>query len=224
MDIIVEKLSKRYGDKVVLDNFSATFEGGKVTAVMGRSGVGKTTLLNCIACLTDFDGKIEGVNGVSYIFQEDRLVPHLTVYDNLSLFYGDREDIAAMLNAVGITEKAISFPRELSGGEKKRVALARAFLSDKKAMLLDEPMNSLDYGLKVKTYRLFTSLVKGSGITALYVTHDIDEALTVADEIKVISAEGVVYSHKMLGDKYLRELGDEECVLVRKELMNFLTV
>lgn len=85
--MVVKKLCKRYrtesGERIVFDNFSAEFKDGKVTAVMGSSGIGKTTLLNCIAKLTDYDGEIAGVGSSAYVFQEDRLIPDKTVYDNI---------------------------------------------------------------------------------------------------------------------------------------------
>ena len=154
MDITVKRLTKSYGEKTVLKDFSATFKEGKVTVIMGKSGSGKTTLLNCIASATSYDGEISGAGEVSYVFQEDRLVPHLTVYGNLTLCLNVQdkrekaEKIRGILEKFDMKDTADCISENLSGGEKKRVALARAFLSGREVMLLDEPFNSLDFGLK----------------------------------------------------------------------------
>ena len=228
MDILVEKLTKIYDKKTVLDNFSIKFEEGKVSAVMGRSGVGKTTLLNCIASLTDYSGNISGVDGVSYIFQEDRLVPHLSVYGNLEMVCTDydrhksSQKIREILEKVQLLDKATSLASNLSGGEKKRVALARAFLSEKSVMLLDEPLNSLDIGLKLRFNEYFLNLIKEDKKTAVFVTHDIDEALYVADSVYAIDRSGAVYSHNFAADKYERKITCEECLQVKEDLIKFL--
>ena len=151
--MVVKKLCKRYrtesGERIVFDNFSAEFKDGKVTAVMGSSGIGKTTLLNCIAKLTDYNGEIAGVGSSAYVFQEDRLIPDKTVYDNID-FVMQTEDAderkKRIKNALSVTEllsEAFRYPSELSGGQRKRVSLARAFASGRDLMLLDEPLSSL---------------------------------------------------------------------------------
>lgn len=229
MDITVENLSKKYDNTVVFENFSTTFESGMITAVMGRSGIGKTTLLNCISGITDYSGNIAGAEKTSYVFQEDRLVPNLTVYGNLELVLGKETPknkkfsvIKEILSDVGLTEKLADLPSRLSGGEKKRVALARAFISGSPTMLLDEPMNSLDIGLKYKIIRLFLDLNRKYGRTAIYVTHDLDEAVSVADKVIVIAKDGVTYSRSINSDKFSRKVTDEECISVKKEILYFL--
>lgn len=224
MDITVKKLSKSYGDSPVLRDFSAVFSGGKVTALLGKSGVGKTTLLNCIASLTGYVGEICGVNGLSYVFQEDRLVPNLTVYGNLALTSGrgKRAEIKRILGFIGLTDKAHRLPEELSGGERKRVALARAFLSESDLMLLDEPTNSLDVGLKRRAWNYFNALMSEYSRTALYVTHDVDEALSVADEVCVINDCGIVYRKAIASDKPTRSFSSPDLVSVRESIYGYL--
>ena len=109
--MVVKKLCKRYktesGEKIVFDSFSAEFKEGKVTAVMGSSGIGKTTLLNCIAKLTDYDGEIEGVGSSAYVFQEDRLIPDKTVYENINFIMQTEnadERKKRIKNALSVTE------------------------------------------------------------------------------------------------------------------------
>lgn len=227
MDITVKKLSKSFGDKSVLKDFSLTVKEGFTTVIMGKSGVGKTTLLNCIAGLLDYNGEILGVDGVSYVFQEDRLVEHLTVYGNLDFALSAKLSkekragkIKEMLYDVELDSKVASYPSELSGGQKKRVALARAFLSPEKTLLMDEPMNSLDLGLKDRIFTVFNGLKRKYFKTVVFVTHDVDEALSVADKIVVIDEAGEVYSHEFIGSS--RDITDDECNSVRKELLSVL--
>ena len=230
--MVVKKLCKRYrtegGEKIVFDNFSAEFKDGKVTAVMGSSGIGKTTLLNCIAKLTDYDGEIAGVGSSAYVFQEDRLIPDKTVYDNID-FVMQTEDAderkKRIKNALSVTEllsEAFRYPSELSGGQRKRVSLARAFASGRELMLLDEPLSSLDIGLKFRIFDVMKKVFKSDSKTVIMVTHDVDEALTLADEIVIIDKGGVAYRKEFSTDLFDRDITDDECNRIRKEIIEIL--
>lgn len=230
--MVVKKLCKRYrtesGEKIVFDNFSAEFKDGKVTAVMGSSGIGKTTLLNCIAKLTDYDGEIAGVGSSAYVFQEDRLIPDKTVYDNID-FVMQTEDAderkKRIKNALSVTEllsEAFRYPSELSGGQRKRVSLARAFASGRDLMLLDEPLSSLDIGLKFRIFDVMKKVFKSDSKTVIMVTHDVDEALTLADEIVIIDKGGVAYRKVFSTDLFDRDITDDECNRIRKEIIEIL--
>lgn len=230
--MVVKKLCKRYrtesGEKIVFDNFSAEFKDGKVTAVMGSSGIGKTTLLNCIAKLTDYDGEIAGVGSSAYVFQEDRLIPDKTVYDNID-FVMQTEDAderkKRIKNALSVTEllsEAFRYPSELSGGQRKRVSLARAFASGRDLMLLDEPLSSLDIGLKFRIFDVMKKVFKSDSKTVIMVTHDVDEALTLADEIVIIEKGGVTYRKEFSTDLFDRDITDDECNRIRKEIIEIL--
>lgn len=230
--MVVKKLCKRYrtesGEKIVFDNFSAEFKDGKVTAVMGSSGIGKTTLLNCIAKLTDYDGEIAGVGSSAYVFQEDRLIPDKTVYDNID-FVMQTEDAderkKRIKNALSVTEllsEAFRYPSELSGGQRKRVSLARAFASGRDLMLLDEPLSSLDIGLKFRIFDVMKKVFKSDSKTVIMVTHDVDEALTLADEIVIIDKGGVAYRKEFSTDLFDRNITDDECNRIRKEIIEIL--
>lgn len=230
--MVVKKLCKRYRtescERIVFDNFSAEFKDGKVTAVMGSSGIGKTTLLNCIAKLTDYDGEIAGVGSSAYVFQEDRLIPDKTVYDNID-FVMQAEDAderkKRIKNALSVTEllsEAFRYPSELSGGQRKRVSLARAFASGRDFMLLDEPLSSLDIGLKFRIFDVMKKVFKSDSKTVIMVTHDVDEALTLADEIVIIEKGGVAYRKEFSTDLFDRDITDDECNRIRKEIIEIL--
>lgn len=230
--MVVKKLCKRYktesGEKIVFDNFSAEFKDGKVTAVMGSSGIGKTTLLNCIAKLTDYDGEIAGVGSSAYVFQEDRLIPDKTVYDNID-FVMQTEDAderkKRIKNALSVTEllsEAFRYPSELSGGQRKRVSLARAFACGRELMLLDEPLSSLDIGLKFRIFDVMKKVFKSDSKTVIMVTHDVDEALTLADEIVIIDKGGVAYRKDFSTDLFDRDITDDECNRIRKKIIEIL--
>lgn len=193
-DISIRNLCKTYGNLTVYDNFNLEIEEGKVTCILGESGSGKTTLLNCIARLTDFSGEIPELK-CSYVFQSPRLVPNLTVYKNLSLVLNDSEKINAILQKVRLSEKANEYPRNLSGGQAQRAGLARAFLAVSDIILLDEPFASLDLKLKTAMERLFFEIRKADNRTALFVTHDIDEAINVADRIIVLKGGKTVFDY-----------------------------
>ena len=230
--MVVKKLCKRYktesGEKIVFDNFSAEFHNGKVTAIMGSSGIGKTTLLNCIAKLTDYDGEVEGVGSSAYVFQEDRLIPDKTVYDNIDFIMQTdnieerRKRIKIALSVTELLPEAFKYPSELSGGQRKRVSLARAFASGRETMLLDEPLSSLDVGLKFRIFDVMKKLFKNPSKTVIMVTHDVDEALTLADEIVIIDKGGVVYRKELSTDLFNRDITDDECNQARREIIEIL--
>lgn len=195
-DIIVSGLDVAYGDRVVFDGFDAVFAGGKISVILGGSGVGKTTLLNAVAGLVPHGGNISGADGdVSYIFQKDRLIPHLSVYKNLDLVLKGkivdkaerRARIEAMLAKLEISEERDKLPRQLSGGQAQRVALARAFLCPSETLLMDEPFRALDHALKLRLFEQFLALERESPRTVLFVTHDAEECLLLADAYFVVA-------------------------------------
>ncbi len=190
--IRIKDLCKSYGNLTVYKNFNLDIEEGKVTCILGESGSGKTTLLNCIARLTDFQGEIPHLK-CSYVFQSPRLVPNLTVYKNLALVLNDGERINAILQKVRLVDKAGEYPCNLSGGQAQRVGLARAFLFDSDIILLDEPFASLDLKLKTEMEKLFFEIRESDNRTALFVTHDVDEATAVADRVIVLKNGCVVF-------------------------------
>ena len=178
------RVSKFYGEKKVFENFSFAFADGEITCVLGASGVGKTTLLNILAGCVEFDGELQGVpQNAGYIFQEPRLLPNLTVTQNL-LFTGGRYAVTEdLLKEIGLYEHRDKRPSALSGGEKQRVAIARAFLSGEKLLLMDEPFSALDLPLKIKLWQVFLRLWETQKPTVVMVTHDIEEAWAIAHRV-----------------------------------------
>lgn len=181
MNLEVKGLTKTYGGHVVLDGFTHTFPEGRVTAIEGRSGCGKTTLLRLIAALERPDaGTIAGMpeGGIGMVFQEDRLPPQLTAADCLRsvLRKAPERDghIGEALAALGLGGDLDKPVREFSGGMRRRVALARALLFPSKLVLLDEPFKGLDADTRRAAIRFARPLLAGR--TVLLVTHDPGDA------------------------------------------------
>lgn len=193
-------VSKAYGDNVVFDKFSLEAEENKILAVLGASGCGKTTLLNIISGLTDFEGKVEKAGDkISYIFQNKRLLPNLTVYKNVEFVLKHvypKEKIPSVideiLSKVELLGSKNLYPSELSGGMGQRVSLARAFAYPSDILLMDEPFKALDISLKKRIIEVFNSLYEADRRTTVFVTHDIEEAFAVADRIIVLEKGGVI--------------------------------
>ena len=176
-------VNKSFGEKVVLKDFNMTLEPGKVTAIMGASGSGKTTIARIIAGLETPDSGTVRVTGptASYLFQEDRLLPWLNVYDNLAIVNPDDSRIASTLKAVGLSTEAYKLPGELSGGMSYRVAMARAFLYDAGLLIADEPFRGLD--AKTRSDVINNLWISGTkGKTVLLITHSQEDA-ELADKI-----------------------------------------
>ncbi len=216
-------IRKDYGPQKVFENFSLEINEKEILCVLGESGGGKTTLLNILAGLTPFSGVKEGVpDEISYIFQESRLLPNLTARENISLVGGAPETVEDLLEKVELSEKADKRPTQLSGGEKQRVSIARAFSVDFKLLLMDEPFSSLDTGLKIRLIKVFKNLweSKRENASAVFVTHDIEEALMVADRVVVLKDGKIVYEKILQKTDAVVEYGAENPV--RRELLKVL--
>ncbi|MGK5010501.1 ATP-binding cassette domain-containing protein [Janthinobacterium sp. MDB2-8] len=191
--LALTQLSKAYGERPVLNNVDLQLEAGEFVAIVGRSGCGKSTLLRSIAGLESIDeGKIAVGSGVGapdirIMFQESRLLPWKTVLDNVAL--GLPRSVgaaAASLWTVGLAERADDWPAALSGGQKQRVALARALVHEPQLLLLDEPLGALDALTRIEMQQLIESLWLARGFTAVLVTHDVAEAVALADRVLLI--------------------------------------
>jgi len=181
----------------VYERFSLTIPENKVTCIMGPSGCGKTTFLNIVSGLLRPDaGELKGFAGktVSYLFQEPRLMPWKTVWQNIDFVIRDvypkkqREEIVSKyLKMVGLHDFRHYWPEKLSGGMKQRVSIARAFVFPSDLLLMDEPFKGLDLQLKISLLDSFTALWQQDLRTVIFVTHDLDEALYLGDNIYVLS-------------------------------------
>jgi len=181
MDIICSGLSKSFGEKQVLRNFGYTFPEGKVTAVMGESGVGKTTLFRILLGLEKPDsGTISGLSDkkISVLFQEDRLFPHLTALQNAEVAGSGGKEA---LNMLGLSGEENSLPENLSGGMQRRVSMARLLCHNGDLLLMDEPFKGLDEDTKKKTMEVFKTLSPTK--TIIFITHDQQEADFLADTV-----------------------------------------
>ncbi len=232
-NVVIKNLNVSYEDKVIFDSFNVEFEENKVNVILGSSGVGKTTILNCIAGILSYDGSIEGhEDGVSYIFQKDRLIPTISIYKNLDLILKTKikdkkerkEKILKMLSLLEIDDCAKKYTTEMSGGQMQRAAIARAFLYPSNVILLDEPFKALDTSLKSKLIKVLLELHREERKTVIFVTHAIDECLLAADNVYVFANNPVeiIYNTKIEKDAMERTLLDPELDVVRKELLSIV--
>lgn len=202
--ITIKNVTKKYGEKTVFHNFNLDIEENKITAILGESGSGKTTLLNMMASLTDFDGEILGVDGVSMVFQRDRLVPHLTVKENI-LLVNEAADVSALLKSVDLNGTENLYPADLSAGMARRVAILRAFSHPAPVLLMDEPLVNLDLSLKYSLIEKIRRLKDETGKTVITVTHDVKEATLLADRAVVIRGGDIILDENGVSEKVLEE-------------------
>lgn len=194
--IHIEAMRKKLGNTLILDDFSMTLEKGKVTAFLGPSGSGKTTLLRLLAGLEIPDGGgLSGMpsEGAAVVFQDQRVIPWLTVEENIAFVLPEtwatercHKAVEESLEITRLLSLSKRYPGELSGGQASRIDLARALASGRSVVLLDEPFKGLDLELKLELITDFVKIAEQSKLTALFVTHDLDEALLVADSIWIV--------------------------------------
>jgi sulfonate transport system ATP-binding protein len=190
--VAVGSLFKSYGGREILKSIDLTLEPGEFVAVVGRSGCGKSTLLRLIAELENADrGTLDFGDGqhkpeTRIMFQDSRLLPWKRVLNNVALGLPKKNDALQALRQVGLAERANEWPAVLSGGQRQRVALARALIHDPELLLLDEPLGALDALTRIEMQQLIESLWQQRGFTALLVTHDVQEAIALADRVVLI--------------------------------------
>ncbi|MFJ5289411.1 ABC transporter ATP-binding protein [Streptomyces sp. NPDC088348] len=186
------KLVRRFGDRTILHELDLTLARGEFTALLGPSGSGKSTLLRAVARLdhtVDGSGGLSVPERVSLSFQDSRLLPWLRLLDNVVLGVrgpGVRERGLTALDEVGLAGRDRAWPHELSGGEHQRAALARALVRDPELLLADEPFGALDALTRIRMHGLLRELYERHRPAVLLVTHDVDEAVELADRVLVL--------------------------------------
>ncbi|SNQ51749.1 alkanesulfonate transporter subunit; ATP-binding component of ABC superfamily [Frankia canadensis] len=207
---------RAFGDQIVLDDVDLSIAPGEFIALLGASGSGKTTLLRALAGLDRLDaGTVTVPRERSVVFQEPRLIPSRRVWRNvvLGLRGTGRERALEALTEVGLADHAQAWPRTLSGGEAQRVALARALVREPGLLLLDEPFAALDALTRLRMQELVAALCRRHNPAVLLVTHDVDEAIRLADRVLVLRSKrldsGVVIDKErraQTGDSYATDL------------------
>ncbi|MEE9903319.1 ATP-binding cassette domain-containing protein [Acinetobacter haemolyticus] len=210
-EILIEQLYKFYAEIKVLEDLDLQIKAGEFVAIVGRSGCGKSTLLRLIAQLEKPSyGEIkfqsarnfrEGISSadIRVMFQDPRLLPWKSVLANVQLGLSKHQHTLArtLLEKVGLKDKASQWPAQLSGGQRQRVALARALSHSPRILLLDEPLGALDALTRLEMQNLIEQLWKEQGFTAVLVTHDVSEAVQLADRIILLDQGHIAQDFKV---------------------------
>ena len=208
--MIIKNINFKYNDNEIYKNFNIEFKRGKINCIIGKSGCGKTTLLNYISQKYCFENK-----KIAFVFQNDNLIPWENIYVNLKIIakqYFEKEkiekEIDKILKDIGLIEFKNSYPNELSGGMRQRINFARALIGSPDIILMDEPFKSLDIKSKHEMINLVMELRKKSIVTIILVTHSIDEIIKLSD---------IVY---LLGGRPVRILETAEGVKIKNIVEN----
>ncbi len=227
MIVLVKNVTKKF-DSVILQDFNLDVAQNEIVCLLGPSGCGKTTLLNLIAGLSQLDGgKIDRqTDNIGYVFQEDRLLPWKTVYDNIAFVNqtSSPQKIIALIDKMGLTGYQNHYPHELSGGMRQRCSIARAFNYDADLLLMDEPFKSLDYSLRFKMVSALIDTWQAYQHAIIYVTHDIDEALLLADRIIILAGRpaAIIDAIKIDKARIERRITDQELTQLRREIIDYM--
>ena len=237
LGLTLDHISHSYGSTFVLDGITLTFEPGEVTALVGPSGCGKSTLLGILGgMLKPSSGKVlvrgqpraDCLNPLTYVFQDFALLPWRTVAGNISLVLEDaigdakaREvRVTEMLHLTGLAEFANAYPKQLSGGMRQRVGIARALAVNPACLFMDEPLSALDAQTRTLLLDEFAQLIASSRITTVYVTHNLNEAVRLAHRVVVLSrrpgrVREIVAIDCPIGE---RREGDPDLIAVERRL------
>lgn len=224
----VEHVTKGFHDLLVLNDINFHISDDEIVAMIGPSGCGKSTLLHIIAellppekgCVT-YSGRTK-----SFVFQDDRLLPFKSVWQNISIVHDseDRETIQKLIEDVGLAGFETYKPHQLSGGMKKRCGIARAFYYQSKLLLMDEPFQGLDYCLRHEMLNMLLTLWNKHKQSILFITHEIDEALTVANRILVLSNRPSTIIKEFLLPPYENRTQEtKQLNQIRQEIISLIT-
>ncbi|MBM6690578.1 ABC transporter ATP-binding protein [Fusobacterium mortiferum] len=224
----LKSLTKSYGERKVFENIDLEIRNDEITIILGKSGCGKTTLMRILSKLDrDITGEVKFCNtsGVEisgrygFVFQESRLLPWFNVEENISI-HGRVKDIDIYLDMIGLKEYRYSYPEELSGGMAQRVAIARALSYEPDTLFMDEPFSALDYFTRRQLHKELLKIHKATGIGVIFVTHNLDEALTLAHRILLIK-DGKILDFKIDKD-FPREIDDIELVRLKSKIIKLI--
>lgn len=196
--MIIDNINYKYNSEIIYENFNIKFEDNKINCIVGKSGCGKTTLLNYIS-----DRLIKENRKISYVFQNDSLIPWKNIYMNLKIVAKQyfkkavlEKEINDILESVGLINFKFYYPNQLSGGMKQRVNLARALIGDPEIILMDEPFKSLDIKCKSDMIEIVKNLSLKKRITIILVTHDKEEILKLSDLVFLLGERPVKVLYK----------------------------
>ncbi len=220
-EIILRNVGLSYGKEIIYENFNAVFPQG-VNVILGRSGSGKTTLLNIISGLISYSGECVS-DKAAVVFSEPALAP-VSVENNVRMVLkkADCNAVDEALKLARIEDKRKQNALTLSDGEKQRVSLARAFASKRNVLLLDEPFARLDYGVKRRLHDTLIDYLQTSAATVVMVTHDVDEALTLADRIYFLDGRPCCLTEtaSLSAPPSKRDIYVAEYEVLRKKVLN----
>lgn len=205
--ISIQNLTVGYNNQIVLENICLDIEKGEFIAIVGKSGTGKTTLLNSLAGFIKHFGKIEMPKSIGFCFQNNSLFYWLTVKENIAFGLDEFNDIEKktivndILIKIDLVEFQDKYPTELSGGQQQRVAFGRALANKPKVLLLDEPFSSLDIYTRDQMMVWVLNIISKMDITIIMVTHYLDEALVLADRVIVLKNKNILTDLKVPFDK-----------------------
>lgn len=230
LSVSLRGVSKSFSQRQILDSIDLEIPAGQFVAIVGRSGGGKSTLLRLltgldrpsIGAISTAGQEIDSLqSNVRLLFQEARLLPWQRVLSNVGIARGAnwRETALAALRDVGLADRAKDWPSVLSGGQRQRVALARALVNHPGILLLDEPFGALDALTRTEMHQLITQIWQQHRFTAILITHDVHEAITLADRVLVLRDGGIVFD-ELIDQPRPRRLDDADLARMEKQVLH----
>ncbi len=195
--LIIKDLNVNYNGLNVLENLNMEIQNNEFAAIVGKSGCGKTTLLNAVAGFVRYDGLIKKPKKIGAVFQNYAVFPWLTVYGNIAFGVNDKEKVSHYLEMSGLSDKKDSYPYKLSGGQIQRVALARTLAASPKLILMDEPYGALDVYNRDKMQQWLLKIWSEEKKTVMFVTHSIEEAIYLADRVLLMKDKKIMKEFKV---------------------------
>ena len=230
--IAINNLSKKYKDKLILENINLYVDENEIVSIIGPSGCGKSTIFNILSNLTTYDCGNIYINGnFSYMYQNDLLLPYKTIIDNVSLplvLKGEKKKksrnmVNSYFSTFGLKGYENKYPHELSGGMRQRANFMRTFINSSDIMLLDEPFGALDSITRASMQNWLLDIKKQIKSTILLITHDIDEAIILSDRIYILSNKPSFISKELFVDKSIYNKDNlENIATLKKEILNYL--